>query len=166
VSARPKSVTSSHTWQYAESMGDKRRVLVISGPNLNLLGHREPEIYGNDTLDDVVGEALQAAESLNLVVSHEQTNSSSRMVEAIHEARGSIDAIIINPGAFTHYAWSIHDALRAFDGPIVEVHLSNPKQREEWRSSSVVAPLASGTIAGFGRHGYRLAILAVSSLLD
>jgi 3-dehydroquinate dehydratase-2 len=142
-------------------MGDKRRVLVISGPNLNLLGHREPEIYGNDTLDDVVGEALQAAEGLNLVVSHEQTNSSSRMVEAIHEARGSFDAIIINPGALTHYSWALHDALRSFVGPIIEVHLSNPSAREQFRHTSVVAPLAKGTIAGFGSLGYRLAVEAL-----
>ena len=142
-----------------------RSVLLISGPNLNLLGEREPEVYGADSLDVIVGDAVAAGSALGVHVVHEQTNSSSRIVELIHAARGRHAAIIINPGAFTHYAWSIHDALRSFDGPIVEVHLSDPRRREGWRNASVVAPVASGTVAGFGRLGYRLAVEAVAALL-
>jgi 3-dehydroquinate dehydratase-2 len=142
-----------------------RSVLLISGPNLNLLGEREPDVYGSDTLDVVVGEAVSAAADLGLHVTHAHSNSSSEIVDLIQSARGVHAAIIINPGAFTHYAWSIHDALRTFSGPIVEVHLTDPRRRESWRSSSVVAPVANGTIAGFGRRGYRLAVQAVAALL-
>ena len=88
-----------------------------------------------------------------------------KLVDAIHSARTSCAAIVINPGAFTHYAWAIHDALAAFDGPVIEVHLSNPAAREPWRHTSVVAPVAAGTIAGFGSDGYRLAMDAVAALL-
>jgi len=146
-------------------MSADRSILLISGPNLNLLGEREPEVYGTDSLDVIVNDAVGAAAARGLRIVHEQTNSSSRIVDLIHAARGTHAAIIINPGAFTHYAWSIHDALRSFAGPIVEVHLSDPRRREGWRHASVVAPVASGTVAGFGRLGYRLAVEAVASLL-
>jgi 3-dehydroquinate dehydratase-2 len=94
-----------------------------------------------------------------------QSNSSSELINAIHSALKTHDAIVINPGAFTHYAWSIHDALAAFSGPVIEVHISNPSSRESWRHESVVAPVASGTIAGFGGLGYVLAIQAVARIL-
>ena len=94
-----------------------------------------------------------------------QSNHEGELVEAIHGARRRCAAIIINPGAFTHYAWSLHDALAAFDGPVVEVHLSNPNAREPWRHTSVVAPVADGSIVGFGGFGYELAVRAVASLL-
>ena len=140
-------------------------VLLLSGPNLNLLGDRQPEIYGTATLDDHLAVARTAAEAHGLRVEHLQSNHEGDLVEAVHGARARVAAIIVNPGAFTHYAWSLHDALAAFDGPIVELHLSNPASREEWRHTSVVAPVASGTIAGFGGDGYRLAVEAVASLL-
>jgi len=142
-----------------------KRILLLSGPNLNLLGQREPTIYGSDTLADHVATAAAAAAERGLDLEHLQTNFEGELVEAIHRARGTVDAIVINPGAFTHYAWSIHDALAAFDGPVVELHISNPNAREPWRHTSVVAPVAAGTIAGFGGHGYRLAVEAVASLL-
>ena len=88
-----------------------------------------------------------------------------QLIEHIHHARGRCDAIVINPGAFTHYAWALHDALAAFDGPIVEVHISNPNAREPWRHTSVVAPVATGSITGFGKHGYELAVTAVAARL-
>ena len=141
-------------------------VLLLSGPNLNLLGEREPEVYGSATLDDHVEVARAAAAVHGLVVEHLQSNHEGELVDAVHGARGRCAAIVINPGAFTHYAWAIHDALAAFDGPVVEVHLSNPAAREPWRHTSVVAPVAAGTIAGFGSDGYRLAVDAVASLLD
>lgn len=140
-------------------------VLVLSGPNLNLLGVREPDVYGSTTLDDHLAAITEAADRHGLLVDHRQSNHEGDLVDAIHEARGTADAIIINPAAFTHYAWSIHDALAAFDGPIIEVHLSNPSAREAWRHTSVVAPVASGTIAGLGGSGYRLAVDAVAELL-
>ena len=142
-----------------------KRILLLSGPNLNLLGQREPTIYGSDTLADHVATAAAAAAERGLDLEHLQTNFEGELVEAIHRARGTVDAIVINPGAFTHYAWSIHDALAAFDGPVVELHISNPNAREPWRHTSVVAPVATGTVAGFGGDGYRLAIEAVAARL-
>lgn len=140
-------------------------VLVLNGPNLNLLGARQPEIYGTSTLDDHLAALSEAASEHGFTIESLQSNSSSELISAIHGARGRCAALIINPGAFTHYAWSISDALAAFDGPIVEVHLSNPSARESWRHFSVVAPVAIGTIAGFGGHGYVLAIQAIAAHL-
>lgn len=141
-------------------------VLLLSGPNLNLLGDREPDVYGTATLADHVEAATKAAAEHGLVLEHVQSNAEHTLVEAIHGARGRCAAIVINPGAFTHYAWAIHDALAAFDGPVVELHLSNPKARgDDWRHTSVVAPIATATIAGLGGHGYVLAIDAVARLL-
>ena len=141
-------------------------VLLLSGPNLNLLGEREPDVYGSATLDDHVATATAEAGRHGLVLEHLQSNHEGELVEAIHGARGRCAAIVINPGAFTHYAWSIHDALAAFDGPVVELHLSNPNAREPWRHTSVIAPVAAGSIVGFGGDGYRLALDAVAHLLQ
>ena len=141
------------------------RVLVLNGPNLNLLGEREPHVYGTATLANHMDAATSTAVELGLQLDSLQSNSSTEIVNAVHSARGVYDAIIINPGAFTHYAWSIHDALAAFSGPVVEVHLSNPSTREVWRHESVIAPVASGTIAGFGGNSYVLAVQAVARLL-
>jgi 3-dehydroquinate dehydratase II len=141
-------------------------VLLLSGPNLNLLGSREPEVYGTSTLDDHVATASAAAASSGLKIEHLQSNHEGELVEAIHAARGRCAAIIINPGALTHYGWSLHDALAAFDGIVVELHLSNPNAREPWRHTSVVAPVADGSIMGFGGDGYALAVEAVRRLLE
>jgi 3-dehydroquinate dehydratase II len=137
-------------------------VLLVNGPNLGLLGQRQPEVYGDETLDDHVGAARRAATDLGMQLEHIQSDHEGGIVEAIHAARGRCAAIVINPGAFTHYAWAIHDALAAFDGPVVEVHLSNPATREPWRHTSVVAPVATGTIAGLGGLGYTFALTAVA----
>ena len=142
-----------------------RVVLILSGPNLNLLGEREPAVYGTATLADHVAVATDTAAGHGLVVEHLQSNHEGDLVDAVHAARRRAAAIIINPGAFTHYAWSLHDALAAFDGPIVELHLSNPQSREPWRHTSVISPVATGTIVGFGGVGYRLAVEAVAALL-
>ena len=141
-------------------------LLLIHGPNLNLLGQREPEIYGRAVLGDYVDRVREVAASHGLDVEHVQSNHEGDVVDAIHEARGSCAAIIINAGALTHYAWSVHDALAAFEGPVVEVHISQPNAREPWRHTSVVAPVAAGSIAGFGMLGYDLAVAAVARLLE
>ena len=140
-------------------------VLLLSGPNLNLLGDREPEIYGTATLDDHVAAARSAAAGLGLTLEHVQSNHEGDLVEAIQEARGRAVAIIVNAGALSHTSWSIHDALAAFDGVVVELHLSNPAAREPFRHVSTIAPVADGCIAGFGGLGYPLAVEAVSRLL-
>ena len=139
-----------------------KSVLLLHGPNLQLLGSREPEIYGTATLLDHVATVRAAVEKLGWVLADVQSNSEADLVAVIHDARQNHAAIIINPGAFTHYSWAIHDALSAYSGPIVEVHLSQPLRRESWRHVSVVAPLAIGTIAGFGAAGYELAVAGLS----
>jgi len=141
-------------------------VLLLHGPNLNLLGEREPEIYGTATLADYVEFARGAARDHGLEIEDYQSNTEGDLIDRIHAARGRCAAIIINPGAFTHYAWAIHDALAAFEGPIVEVHISNPNSREPWRHTSVVAPVATGSIVGLGMQGYELAIRAVAAKLE
>jgi 3-dehydroquinate dehydratase-2 len=140
-------------------------ILLLHGPNLNLLGEREPEIYGTATLDDHVATTRAAAEAAGFELEHLQSNHEGELVDAIHAARERCAAIIVNPGALTHYAWSLHDALAAFPGVIVEVHLSNPNAREPWRHTSVVAPVANGSLMGFGGHGYELAVEAVARFL-
>lgn len=142
-----------------------KTVLLLSGPNLNLLGSREPEVYGTATLADHVETATRAAAGHGFALEHVQSNAERDLVEAVHGARGRCAAIIVNPGALTHYAWGLHDALAAFDGPVVELHLSNPNAREPWRHTSVVSPVATGSVVGFGGHGYALAVEAVARLL-
>jgi len=142
------------------------RVLLLSGPNLNLLGQREPEVYGSSTLDDHVATARRTAESLGLELAHLQSNREGDLVDAVQAARGDYEAIVVNAGALTHYAWALHDALAAFEGVVVELHLSNPNAREPWRHTSVVAPVADGSIVGLGGIGYDLAIRAVAGLLE
>ena len=146
-------------------MSSGPRVLLLSGPNLNLLGEREPAVYGTDTLDDHVAAARAVAEEYGIYLDHLQSNHEGELVKAIQAARGRCQAIIINPGAFTHYAWALADALSAFDGPVVELHLSNPNARERWRHRSVFAGVADGCISGFGGAGYVLAIDAVARML-
>jgi len=143
----------------------ERVVLLLSGPNLNLLGQRQPEIYGRDTLADHVQRAAMAAGQYGLALEHVQSDYEGALVEAVHGARGRAAAIVVNPGALGHYSWSLHDALAAFEGPIVELHLSNTGRREAWRKTSVVTPVATGVIAGFGGDGYRLAVEAVAAIL-
>jgi 3-dehydroquinate dehydratase-2 len=140
-------------------------IMLLHGPNLNLLGEREPDVYGRSRLDDYVAVARSAADRSGLELDHLQSNHEGQLVDAIHAARGRAAGILINPGAFSHYAWSLHDALAAFDGPVVEVHISNPNAREPWRHTSVVAPVASGSIVGLGLHGYELGVAALARLV-
>jgi len=145
----------------SSTSGKPQSILVVHGPNLNLLGTREPAVYGSQTLDDHIATVTAAAKEHGATVHAVQSNAENDIVDAVQSASGRFDAIIINPGALTHYSWSLHDALRSFGGPIIEVHLSNPSAREEFRHTSVVSPLAKGTISGFGGLGYALAVRAL-----
>ncbi|HET6809655.1 MAG TPA: type II 3-dehydroquinate dehydratase [Acidimicrobiales bacterium] len=147
-------------------MSGRPCVLLLSGPNLNLLGQREPGIYGTATLADHVETARRAAEAAGLEIEHVQSNVEGELVQAVQNGRGRCAALIVNAGALTHYSWSLHDALSTFGGPIVELHISNPAGREPFRHTSVVAPVASGLVAGFGGLGYELAVNAVARLLE
>ena len=140
-------------------------ILLLSGPNLNLFGDRQPEIYGTATLDDLVGDARAAASAHGHELEHFQSNHEGAIIDAIQGARRRCAALVINPGAFGHYSYAIADALSTFDGPKVELHVSNPMARESWRHRSVIAPYVTGTIQGFGRAGYHLAIVAAVSQL-
>lgn len=140
-------------------------VLLLSGPNLDLLGERQPEIYGTATLADHVATAATAAARAGLTLEHLQSNHEGVLVDAIGAARHRCAAIVINAAALTHYAWSLHDALAAFDGPVVELHLSDPTTREPWRHLSVITPVADAVVAGHGGAGYALAIERVAELL-
>lgn len=140
-------------------------ILLLSGPNLNLFGQREPEIYGTDTLDDMVGDARAVAQAHGHELEHRQSNHEGELVDAVQGARDRCAAVVLNAGALTHYSFALADALATFDGVKVELHVSNPSSREEWRRPSVLAPYVTGVIAGFGRHGYTLALEAVCERL-
>jgi 3-dehydroquinate dehydratase-2 len=146
-------------------MSSSGLIVLLSGPNLNMLGDREPAIYGPETLADHVATATGTATKLGFELEHFQTNHEGELVEAVQGARGRAVAIIINAGALTHTSWSLHDALAAFEGVVVELHLSNPASREPFRHTSVIAPVADGCIAGFGGLGYSLAVEATHRLL-
>ena len=130
-------------------------IVLLSGPNLDLLGDRQPEIYGTESLAELVEVATRAAEAQGYSLEHRQSNHEGDLVEAVHAARRRAVAIVVNAGALSHTSWSLHDALAAFDGVVVELHLSNPAAREPFRHTSVIAPVADGCIAGFGPLGYR-----------
>jgi 3-dehydroquinate dehydratase II len=140
-------------------------ILVLNGPNLNLLGVREPETYGRDTLADIEEACLERAAELGLAVDFRQSNHEGQLVDWIQEAREAADGIVLNPGAYTHTSIAILDALRAADLPIIEVHLSNIHRRESYRRRSYVSEAAQGIICGFGGHGYLLALDAMARLI-
>ncbi len=140
-------------------------VFVLNGPNLNLLGKRQPEIYGHETLADVEASCIAKGEDLGLTIRFHQSNHEGEIVETIHRARDEAAAIAINPAAYTHTSVAIMDALLAFEGPIIEVHLSNVHRREEFRSHSWVSKAATGVICGLGSQGYLLALDAIARIL-
>lgn len=142
-----------------------KSILVINGPNLNLLGTREPEIYGAETLGDIKDKMTEKAASLDLSIDFRQSNVEGEIVNWIQEAREGFDAIVINAGALTHTSVAIMDALLAVDTPTVEVHLSNIFKREEFRHHSYISPVAVGMITGFGATGYLMAVDAVENML-
>jgi len=141
-------------------------VFVLNGPNLNLLGKRQPEIYGHETLDDVRTQCEAAGAPDGIAIELKQSNHEGQIIDWIHEARERAAGIIINPGAFTHTSVAILDALNAFEGPVLEVHISNVHKRESFRHHSYVSLRAEGVMAGFGVQGYSLAVLRMATLLS
>jgi 3-dehydroquinate dehydratase II len=140
-------------------------ILVLNGPNLNLLGLREPEIYGHETLSDIEEACLELAAELGLSLDFRQSNHEGQLVDWIHEARQTADGIILNAGAYSHTSIALLDALNAAALPVIEVHLSNVYRREEFRHNSYISRAARGVICGFGGHGYELALAAIARLL-
>lgn len=140
-------------------------VTLLNGPNLNLLGLRQPEIYGRETLGDVAARCADLAEDLGLRLRALQSNHEGQLVDWIHQARDGSAGIIINPGAYSHTSIAILDALNAYDGPVLEVHISNIHKREAFRHHSYVSSRAEGVIAGFGTEGYLLALRRMATLL-
>lgn len=140
-------------------------VLILNGPNLNLLGQRQPEVYGHETLADVEARCRGLAVELGLEMAFEQSNAEHQLIDWIHAARGTSHGLVINPAAFTHTSVAILDALKTCDVPILEVHISNVHQRESFRHHSYVSLAATGVIAGFGTHGYLLALRHMALLL-
>ena len=147
-------------------MAEAPSVLVLNGPNLNLLGTREPEVYGRTTLADIEADCARQAEALGLAVECRQSNSEGQLVDWIQEARQNHDAIVINAGAYSHTSVAILDALQAVGLPVFEVHLSNIHKRESFRHRSYVSAVAVGVICGFGALGYRLALQAAAERLN
>ena len=143
-----------------------RLVYVLNGPNLNLLGKRQPDIYGHETLADIEKACRILASELKLELQFHQSNREYEIIDWIHQARETAGGIVINPAAFTHSSIAILDALNAFDGPVIEVHLSNVHKREAFRHHSFVSTRADGVIAGFGAQGYELALRRVARLID
>ena len=143
-----------------------KSILVLNGPNLNMLGTREPQIYGSETLKDVEKRTAARAKALGQTIDFRQSNAEAELIGWIQSAPASAAGIIINAGAYTHTSIAIHDALRASGLPVIEVHLSNIYKREDFRHKSFVSPVAAGVICGFGSHGYELAVEAMSNILQ
>lgn len=142
-----------------------KTVFVLSGPNLNLLGTREPEIYGHETLDDIGARLVDRGEELGLAIDMRQSNHEGHLIDWLHEAQATgARAVILNAGALTHTSLALYDAIRSIKVPVIEVHVSNPAAREAYRHHSYVGMAAKGSIAGFGPHGYLLALEAVANL--
>jgi 3-dehydroquinate dehydratase-2 len=140
-------------------------IYVLNGPNLNLLGLREPEIYGPDTLDDIAGRLEDRARALGLAIDMRQSNHEGHLIDWLHEAQArSAKAVLLNAGGFSHTSVALHDAVKAILVPVIEVHLSNPQARESFRRRSLIAAAARGTISGFGALGYELALDAAARL--
>ncbi|WP_341502125.1 type II 3-dehydroquinate dehydratase [Gallaecimonas sp. GXIMD4217] len=144
----------------------QKTLLLLNGPNLNLLGSREPEIYGHDSLDDIVSELSEQAQQQGMQLKHLQSNAEHELIDAIHGARGVADFIIINPAAFTHTSVALRDALAGVAIPFIEVHLSNVHAREPFRRHSYLSDLAEGVICGLGKQGYQFALAAAISRLQ
>ena len=146
-------------------MSGNDRVLLLNGPNLNLLGKREPEIYGSQTLEQVVNELKITADSFDIELQHFQSNSESELISAVHDAMGNVDSILINPAAITHTSIALRDALLGVNIPFIEVHISNVHAREKFRHKSYLSDVAEGVICGLGTEGYEFALRRVASVI-
>lgn len=142
------------------------KIMLLNGPNLNLLGEREVELYGNTSWREMEEDLQRRAGELGLEVEFHQSNHEGELIDWVQEARAGFCGLIINPGALTHYSYALRDALSSFSAPVVEVHLTNIYAREEWRKISVVSPVVRGVISGFGPRSYRLALEALSAILE
>lgn len=142
-----------------------KKILVIHGPNLNLLGEREPGVYGSDTYDSINREIIAKAKEKSLDCDVFQSNHEGEIIDKLHEARKDYDGVVINAGAYTHYSYAIRDAISAIKIPVIEVHMSNIHAREEFRHNSVISPVCVGQIAGFGKDSYLLAVEAMDNIL-
>ena len=142
-----------------------KRIYLLNGPNLNLLGQRQPEIYGRDTLDDIAETCNKVAFAQGMTLKAFQSNSEGQLIDWVHEARQNADAIIINPGAYSHTSIALLDALNTFEGKVIEVHISNIHKREEFRHHSYISLRADGIIVGVGTQGYMLAVQALQNML-
>lgn len=141
-----------------------KKILIINGPNLNLIGQRQPDIYGNESLDEINKQIVDKCKVLGVDVSFYQSNHEGALIDKIHQAMDKVDGIIINAGAFTHYSYAIADAIACCGLPVIEVHLSNIYARETFRTNSVLSPVCCGTIAGFGKQSYLLAVDALITI--
>lgn len=144
---------------------DPKRVLVLNGPNMSRLGSRQPEIYGAENFDDLVALCTKAGGELGFEVEVRQTNDEAELVGWLHSAADTRTPVVLNPAAFTHYSYALRDAIALRTAPLIEVHVTNPAAREEFRHNSVVAGVATGTIAGFGLDSYRLALAAIAQTM-
>jgi len=142
-----------------------KKVIIINGPNLNLLGGREEDIYGRRSFDEIYEELEGFAAHNSIQLSYFQSNSEGDIIDRLHQCIGKYDAVILNPGALSHYSYSLHDAVTACRLPVIEVHISNIYSRESWRAKSVISPAASGVILGFGTDVYKLALYAAANIM-
>lgn len=141
------------------------KILVLNGPNLNLLGEREPNIYGEETMQSINDEMVELGRDLGYEVEYFQNNTEGRLIDRLQEARLDCAGVIFNAGAYTHYSYALRDAIASIKIPVIEVHLSNVDNREDFRKISVIAPVCRGSISGFGKFGYRLALYALDNIL-
>ena len=143
-----------------------KKILVLNGPNLNLLGVREPGVYGSESLEIIENELKQEAVKLNIILDCYQSNHEGKLIDELHRAMTEADGVILNAGALTHYSYALRDAIAAIKIPVVEVHMSNIHAREEFRHTSVIAPVCAGSIAGFGKNSYMLALQAIKNIIN
>lgn len=141
------------------------KILVLNGPNLNLLGEREPNIYGGETMQSINDEMVELGRGMGYEVEYFQNNAEGRLIDRLQEARLDCAGVIFNAGAYTHYSYALRDAIASIKIPVIEVHMSNVDSREDFRKISVIAPVCRGSISGFGKYGYHLAFYALNNIL-